>query len=164
MDSEALYEWVLRFKALASLAGRERNRMIQKNTVRPELLERIRKAQNAVAALESENMIRDAEKDYEKQLEDLRSMENEFAACFPENTDFMNISLETVQNAIPDDTAVVEYFLTADQYGQMQVEDRRRIWLYLISTLQRKNQADAVCTEEPFQEVWKFRRMQETLF
>ena len=125
MDSEALYEWVLRFKALASLAGRERNRMIQKNTVRPELLERIRKAQNAVAALESENMIRDAEKDYEKQLEDLRSMENEFAACFPENTDFMNISLETVQNAIPDDTAVVEYFLTADQYGQMQVEDRK---------------------------------------
>ena len=89
------------FQALASLAGRERNRMMQKNTVQPELLERIRKAQNAVAALESENMLRNAEKDYEKQLEDLRNMENEFAACFPENIDFMKISLETVQNAIP---------------------------------------------------------------
>ena len=88
-DSAVLYEWILRFKALASLAGRERNRMLQKNTVQPELLERIRKAQNAVAALESENMLRNAEKDYEKQLEDLRNMENEFAACFPENIDFM---------------------------------------------------------------------------
>ena len=48
--------------------------MLQKNTVQPELLERIRKAQNAVAALESENMLRNAEKDYEKQLEDLRNM------------------------------------------------------------------------------------------
>ena len=126
-DSAVLYEWILRFKALASLAGRERNRMLQKNTVQPELLERIRKAQNAVAALESENMLRNAEKDYEKQLEDLRNMENEFAACFPENIDFMKISLETVQNAIPDDTAVVEYFLTVDQYGQMQSEDRNEV-------------------------------------
>lgn len=126
-DSAVLYEWILRFKALASLAGRERNRMLQKNTVQPELLERIRKAQNAVAALESENMLRNAEKDYEKQLEDLRNMENEFAACFPENIDFMKISLETVQNAIPDDTAVVEYFLTVDQYGQMQYEDRNEV-------------------------------------
>ncbi len=66
-------------------------------------------------------------KDYEKQLEDLRNMENEFAACFPENIDFMKISLETVQNAIPDDTAVVEYFLTVDQYGQMQSEDRNEV-------------------------------------
>ena len=54
-------------------------------------------------------------------------MENEFAACFPENIDFMKISLETVQNAIPDDTAVVEYFLTVDQYGQMQYEDRNEV-------------------------------------
>lgn len=29
-DSAVLYEWILRFKALASLAGRERNRMLQK--------------------------------------------------------------------------------------------------------------------------------------
>ena len=36
---------------------------------------------------ESENMLRNAGKDYEKQLEDLRNMENEFAACFPENID-----------------------------------------------------------------------------
>ncbi len=35
-DSAVLYEWILRFKALASLAGRERNRMMQKNTVQPE--------------------------------------------------------------------------------------------------------------------------------
>lgn len=39
----------------------------------------------------------------------------------------MKISLETVQNAIPDDTAVVEYFLTVDQYGQMQSEDRNEV-------------------------------------
>lgn len=121
--------------------------MLQKNTVQPELLERIRKAQNAVAALESENMLRNAEKDYEKQLEDLRNMENEFAACFPENIDFMKISLETVQNAIPDDTAVVEYFLTVDQYGQMQSEDRNEVPSVFDVYITTKNQAAAVCVE-----------------
>ncbi len=53
-------------KALASLAGRGEKPHASKNTVQPELLERIRKAQNAVAALESENMLRNAGKDYEK--------------------------------------------------------------------------------------------------
>ena len=123
IDSKKSYEWILQFKALASLAGRERNRMIHKNVVEPKVLERIQKAQNIIAALESENMLRNVEKNYERQLEDLRNMENEFAVYFPQNIDFMKISLETVQRAIPDHTAVVEYFLTVDRYEQSQLKD-----------------------------------------
>lgn len=121
-DISTSYERLLQFKALASLAGRERNRIIHGRDFNPELLDKIQRIQNTIATLESENMLRDVERDYEKQAEELRRMEKDFAVQFPHNAKFTNISLKAVQDAIPDDSAVLEYFFTTDSYGQTQFE------------------------------------------
>lgn len=122
-DISISYECLLQFKTLASLAGRERNRIIHGSTFNPELLSKIQRLQNTIAALESENMLRDVERDFEEQAEELRRMEKDFAVQFPHNAEFTNISLKAVQDAIPDYSAVLEYFLTADSYGQTQFEN-----------------------------------------
>ena len=96
------YEQLLRFKVLASLAGRERNRIIHGSAFDTELLDKIQRLQNTAAALESENMLRNTEKDYEELSAELRQAEREFAIQFPQNTTFTEISLGTVQAAIPD--------------------------------------------------------------
>lgn len=121
-DIGTAYEQLLRFKALASLAGRERNRIIHKSHFNPELLQRIQQLQNTIAALESENILRDAKRDYDKQAEELRRLEKEFAVQFPKNVEFTDISLRAVQDAIPDYSVVLEYFLTVNTYGQTQFE------------------------------------------
>lgn len=118
------YDQLLRFKALASLAGRERNRIIHSTAFDTELLDKIQRLQNAVAALESENMLRNAEKDYEELSAELRQAERDFSIQFPQNTTFTEISLRTVQDAIPDYSAVLEYFLSVEDYGQTQFESR----------------------------------------
>ncbi|OUO76752.1 hypothetical protein B5F53_16005 [Blautia sp. An249] len=116
------YEQLLRFKALASLAGRERNRIIHGSCSNTELLGKIRRLQNAMAALESENIFRNVEKDYEKLSEQLRRAERDFAIQFPQGASFTEISLQAVQDKIPDNTAVVEYYGTVKSYGKTQAE------------------------------------------
>ena len=121
-DIKTAYEQLLRFKALASLAGRERNRIIHRNHFNPELLTQIQKIQNSIAALESENIIRNSERDYDKQADELRRLEKEFAVQFPKNAEFTKISLKAVQDSIPAYSAVLEYFLTPDTYGETQFD------------------------------------------
>lgn len=121
-DIKATYEQLLRFKALASLAGRERNRIIYGGSFDVELLDKIQKLQNTIASLESENMFRDVERDHEKLSAELRQAERDFAIQFPKKAAFTEISLEAVQNAIPDYSAVLEYFLSVEDYGQTQFE------------------------------------------
>ena len=122
VDIGAAYEQLLRFKALASLAGRERNRIIHRNSFDTVLVDRIRGLQNTIAALESENMIRNTDSNYELLSEELRRAERDFAIQFPQNVAFTEISLETVQEAIPNYTAVLEYYWTLNDYGQTQYE------------------------------------------
>lgn len=121
-DIKATYEQLLRYKALASLAGRERNRIIHGSTIDAKLLDKIQKLQNTIASLESENMLRNVERDYEKLSAELRQAERDFAIQFPQNVVFTEISVEAVQNAIPDYSAVLEYYFTVDDYGQTQFE------------------------------------------
>lgn len=137
-DIRTAYEQILRFKALASLAGRERNRIIHKNSFDSELLDQIQKIQNIIAALESENMLFDAERDWERQADELRLLEKDFAVQFPENVGFTDISLNEVQESIPNYSVVLEYFLTSDKYGQTQFDvdnnvDNSVIDVYIIS-------------------------------
>lgn len=121
-DIKATYEQLLRFKALASLAGRERNRIIHGGSVDAELLDKIQRLQNTIASLESENMLRNVERDYEKLSAELRQTERDFAIQFPHNAVFTEISLEGVQDAIPDDSVVLEFFLSVEDFGQTQFE------------------------------------------
>lgn len=111
-DVKEAYEQVLNFKMLASLAGRERNRILHQKTFDYQAVDRIRRLQNAIAMLETESRLRGVEREYIRQEEQLRKLEADFAMQFPETVEFMEITWDAVQQAIPDHTAILEYVLT----------------------------------------------------
>ena len=88
----------------------------------PQLLDKIQRLQNTVAALESENMLRNTEGEYEELSAELRQAEQDFAIQFPQNIAFTEISLDAVQDALPNYSAVLEYFLSVKDYGQTQFD------------------------------------------
>lgn len=109
MSTEENYERVLRFKSLASLAGRERNRYLHHSKVDPELLERVNRLQDRIARAELDTMIHSESASLEEDKEELRKLEAELGKQFPNNMDTIDISLDKVLSAIPDDSAVLEY-------------------------------------------------------
>lgn len=119
---EVAYERVLQFKALASLAGKERNRILNKCVFDIELLEQIRGLQDRIAFLETEHIFKDVSIEYQKDKEKLRKLETEFAKKFPEENVFMDISWENVKRAIPDNVAVVEFVFCSLDYGRLQFD------------------------------------------
>lgn len=114
---EKSYEKLVQFKEIASLAGRERNRIIYNSQFDKNLLNQIQIIQNRIAAMETENIFRDISAEYEKEEKELRNLEAELARQFPQNIKFTDITLEKIKQAIPNGVAVVEYFLTTVCYG-----------------------------------------------
>lgn len=110
-DDWALYEFVIRNKALASLTGKERNRVIQSGRMDTSLAKKIRAAQDRLAEIEARGVFVDSSADYEAEKEKLREMEAEFAEEFPEDTVFTDITAEAVKRKIPCNSVVVEYSL-----------------------------------------------------
>lgn len=110
-DDWALYEFVIRNKALASLTGKERNRVIQSGRMDTSLAKKIRAAQDRLAEIEARGVFVDSSADYEAEREKLREMEAEFAEEFPEDTVFTDITAEAVKRKIPCNSVVVEYSL-----------------------------------------------------
>ncbi len=110
-DDWALYEFVIRNKALASLTGKERNRVIQSGRMDTFLAKKIRAAQDRLAEIEARGVFVDSSADYEAEREKLREMEAEFAEEFPEDTIFTDITAEAVKRKIPCNSVVVEYSL-----------------------------------------------------
>lgn len=110
-DDWALYEFVIRNKALASLTGKERNRVIQSGRMDTALAKKIRAAQDRLAEIEARAVFVDSSADYEAEREKLREMEAEFAEEFPEDTVFTDITAEAVKRKIPCNSVVVEYSL-----------------------------------------------------
>lgn len=110
-DDWELYEFVIRNKALASLTGKERNRVIQSGRMDTALAKKIRAAQDRLAEIEARGVFVDSSADYEAEREKLREMEAEFAEEFPEDTVFTDITAEAVKRKIPCNSVVVEYSL-----------------------------------------------------
>lgn len=121
-DAETAYEKVLQFKELASLAGRERNRIIHGTMINKQLLREIKSVQDKIATLETEGLFRDNSIDYNNEKADLRKLEALFAQRFPENNDFTLITYENVRKAIPDNSVVIEYYYCALSYGCTQFD------------------------------------------
>lgn len=107
---EYAYEKVLQYKALASLAGKERNRILHKHYENTELLREIQELQNKIASLETESIFRDTIIEYENLENMLLELEAKFSNFFPKNYDFITINLENVCRKIPEGAAVIEYF------------------------------------------------------
>ena len=122
VDIPYAYERVLQFKVLASLAGKERNRILNTSNVDQSLLDEIHAVQDKVAALEAESQIRDTKNEYEAKQRTLRNLETRFAQEFPSHNCFISITWENVQKAIPNDSVVVEYYYCGLEYGKRQFD------------------------------------------
>lgn len=135
---EVSYERVLQYKALASLAGKERNRILYTEHANNELLSKIQKLQNKLALRETENIFRDANKEYDDDEIELRRLEAEISKMIPQNIDFNDIRLEKVMQMIPDNSVVIEYFVCAMEYGKklkvsnLREENETGIDIYII--------------------------------
>lgn len=122
-DVETAYERVLQFKMLASLAGRERNRIIHSVEMDSELVKNIKTLQDRLAELEAEDIFQEHIAEHEKLELKLREAEAEFAMRFPSKAEFKEITWSLVSEAIPDNSVVLEYYFALDDFGQTQFED-----------------------------------------
>jgi len=122
-DVENAYERVLQFKVLASLAGRERNRIAHSIEMDSELVKEIKTLQDRLAELETEGIFREHISEHEKLEVKLRGLESEFARRFPSKAEFKEITWSLVSEAIPDNSVVLEYYLALDDFGQTQFEE-----------------------------------------
>ena len=126
LNVESAYNKVLKFKELASLAERERNRVLHGASINKELLRNIRDKQDKLAAMESESLFRDNTNTYNDEKEELRKLEAEFARSFPSTHDFENISFDNIKKVIPDESVIIEYFYCALEYGVIQFKGDRK--------------------------------------
>lgn len=117
---ESSYEKVLCYKALASLAGKERNRIMNSGYINRELVSRIQRQQNKLALLETENIFRENMSEFLAEEVELRRLEAEFSERFPKDAIFKEIELEEVKQKIPDNSVVIEYFTCTMVYGLKQ--------------------------------------------
>lgn len=143
-DVEVLYERVLQFKMLASLTARERNRILHTTKFDMELLKAIQVLQDRIAFLETEHIFRDVSVEYTEDKAHLRKLEAEFAKSFPANTDFVHISWEKVKDAVPDNSAVIEFVYCSLDYGQLQFEIKEDDFLGLDVYIIRKKNGSSV--------------------
>ena len=121
-DPTACYQRLLQFKAIASLAGKERNRILNSPGVNTDLLGQIKTMQNKISALETSIVFHDVADEYKADRAELRRLEAVFAENFPAADKFTDITLESVYDAIPDNSVVIEYIYTSLAYGQGQFE------------------------------------------
>ncbi len=124
------YENVLRFKNVASLAVRERNRIYHSNGMR-EIL-KLSEAHNEMADREAEGIWHNSpgrymgDAVYRKKL----AADAEFYEQFPKEAAFTEITWEKIRRAIPDNSAVIEYFLCdEDEYGSNGTEPPLDIYI-----------------------------------
>lgn len=113
-DDWAIYEIVIRGKSLASLAGKERNRVIRSGRMDSELAQQIRAAQDRLAAFEAQNVFIESDAPRAAERERLFELEARFAEEFPDDVRFTQITADAVKNRIPRNSVVVEYCLCAN--------------------------------------------------
>ena len=116
-DIESGYEKVLQYKALASLAGKERNKILHRIHIPEKLLFEIQTLQNKIAIFETENLFMETEREFQKEEKRLRELETEFFKVFPEDVKFTEITLDKVKQMMPDNSVTIEYFLCGMNYG-----------------------------------------------
>lgn len=140
--NQALYEQVLRFKDLAALVGRERNRLLRQTPVDPVLRDEIFTLQNQLA--EAEMKEAGPEGSATKALQELlQEKEAAFAAKFPKNLAFTPISFQAVRDKLPRGCAIAEYFLSlrSEALGPDLIDDDALV-MELFLTVNRDGNPD----------------------
>ena len=114
-DSDTI-EYVFRFKSLASLAGRERNRFLRSKPDCQTLIADINRLEDKLADAEVNAIVHSKTDDcFEETDEKLRALEAQLAEKIPTALDFVDITTDKVMDAVPDNSAVLEYFLYASE-------------------------------------------------
>lgn len=146
LQTQELYEVLIRFKMLASLAGRERNRIIREGKVDPQLIGRIHKLENHLAALNAEVIFQGQEEQRKAVEKELREQEEVFARRFPTEVQFIPITLDRVVQAMPDQAVVLEYVTTVDKTRPAVSAEKQNIVidLYILS---KKRGAATLCRQ-----------------
>lgn len=103
------YEYILRFKNLASLVGRERNRILQTTSIDESLKSNIHRLQDQLVAAELDDARQGTNRSalIQKQL---LHMEAEFAKAFPNSTSWNTITYDEVLHRLSEGEAVIEYY------------------------------------------------------
>lgn len=140
LEKEECYNSLLNFKLLASLSGRERNKIINSGILDNDLMDKIQNQQNYIASLEADTVGFVEEKRLDEANEKMRQLEAEFAVYFPKVTSFTEISLERVKSAMQDNTVVIEYFDTVPRYDIKDLvtisdEEKRCIDVYVLKKI-----------------------------
>lgn len=105
------YQIVLQYKALAALAGHERNRILSSSSLNHTLLSEIRTLQDRIITLEKESAFNEVSKQLAEAQHHLAFLEAKAAEAIPQNSEFTEISIERVAAAMPNGSAVLEYYL-----------------------------------------------------
>ncbi len=113
-----LYERVINYKALASLAGKERNRILNSRQIDGGLISNIKAIQDRLAAIETEGIFLPASDEYEAEKQTLRALEAEFAVRFPTRIQTTEITVRELKNKIPDNSVLIEYIICLNDYGE----------------------------------------------
>lgn len=125
------YDNVLRFKNVASLAVRERNRILHDSGMGEKL--KLSEGHNEMADREVERIFNNRSERYVGDAVYRRKLaaDAEFYEQFPKDAVFTDITWEKVRQAIPDNSAVIEYFFCDDdEYNSYGAE--ASIDIYII--------------------------------
>lgn len=108
------YDYLLRYKDLPSLVGRERNRFLNTTDIDRKLLNRVYHLQDELANAELSDSLHgtDTVTDISREL---KIAEANFSKEFPSNLIFTNISLKEVGEKLKDHEAIIEYYFVPDE-------------------------------------------------
>lgn len=104
------YENLLKHKQMASLMEKARNRVLRTGMINNSSFQEIMELHDSIAELEKLLQLGiEVKEEYDKQKEQLRRLENKFSDYFKISKVFQTITLKKVIDALPDNTAIIEY-------------------------------------------------------
>ena len=111
---EELYGRILQFKDLPALVGRERNKLLRLAPVDETLKKQIFALQDQLAAAELNDSL-NGTNTAQDVADKLEQKEAEFAAHFPQNLYFTDITFERVCEKMPENSAIIEYYFVFEE-------------------------------------------------
>lgn len=110
-DTATQYTYILRFKNLASLVGRERNRILLTTSINESLKKKVHQLQNQLVAAELDDARQGTNRSASIQKQ-LIHEEAEFAKHFPNAMSWVEITPDKILHALSDGEAIVEYYFS----------------------------------------------------
>lgn len=125
LTEKQAFELVLRYKALAALAGRERNRILTSipGADARRALERLRMLQDRQAVLYTMPPQEVDQAQADRMGREIASLSAEVERAMPEGH-FTEITFDALARRLPEGAAIVEYYLAADFTGPADVPDQ----------------------------------------